>query len=268
MNFTGLPIQWYALFDWQYPKQQLVDEPIHYRLGMENKCFSTGIFWKWLIYAFFQGIMVLFLGMYFPSNSPTPNGKDYFFWDGGHFVYFLCIFLVSGVLLKRMNNYNAFGVGLLFVSATSFFWVLYLECEFLKTSVVYAIWISFLSSPTAWLGSILVLTSLWTIDPMVSLTYEKLCDCCCRKRTNKTSPSSICFDGETEMTQKRPNQVSDYDSGDKLLDGNQKRSSYLDKQRYDDRDNTAGSVIMIGKAKLATSNQNVSGEDLGEIVPE
>ena len=53
MNFTGLPIQWYALFDWQYSKATLIKEPIHYRLGMENRCFSTGIFWRWLVYAFF-----------------------------------------------------------------------------------------------------------------------------------------------------------------------------------------------------------------------
>ena len=69
--------------------------------------------------------MVLFIGIYFPSNSPTPNGKNYFFWDAGHFVYFLCIFLVSAVLLKKTNNHNVFGSILLFLSATSFFWVLY-----------------------------------------------------------------------------------------------------------------------------------------------
>ena len=127
MNFTGLPIQWYALFDWQFPKEELYNNPIHYRLGMENRCFSTTIFWRWLIYAFFQAIMVLYFGLIFPCNTLTASGKDYFFWDGGHFVYMLCIFLVSFVLLKMTNNHTVFGSILLFLSASSFFWVFYLE---------------------------------------------------------------------------------------------------------------------------------------------
>lgn len=182
MNFTGLPIQWYALFDWQYSKNTLVKDPNHYRLGMENRCFSTKIFWGWLIYAFFQGIMILVFGLVFSCDTVVPNGKTYNFWDGGHFVYFLCIFLVSAVLLKRINNHTIFGTILIGVSATSFFWILFMETKLFKTSDVYAMWSSFISSPTAWLGSIFVLTSIWTIDPMLSMMYEFMYNLCCRNK--------------------------------------------------------------------------------------
>ena len=69
MNFTGLPIQWYALFDWAYSKATLIKNPGLYRLGMVNSCFSTSIFWGWLTYAFFQGIMVLALGLILPCDT-------------------------------------------------------------------------------------------------------------------------------------------------------------------------------------------------------
>ena len=71
--------------------------------------------------------MIVFFGIIFPSTSPLPNGKTYNFWSAGHFAYYLCIFVVSAVLLKRTNNHNWFGTFLLIASATSFFWVLYIE---------------------------------------------------------------------------------------------------------------------------------------------
>ena len=126
--------------------------------------------------------MVLFFGIVFPCGNELANGMTYNFWDGGHFVYFLCIFLVSNVLLKRTNNHTLFGTLLLLASATSFFWVFYLECKFLGTSDVYDIWKSFNSSGTAWIGSLFVLTSIWTVDPILMLTYETIVDCCCRGR--------------------------------------------------------------------------------------
>ena len=125
--------------------------------------------------------MILYLGLIFPSNSATANGKTYNFWDVGHMVYFLCIFVVSSVLLKRTNNHTLFGTILLALSATSFFWVLKLESRFMKTSDVYDIWDEWLSSPTAWFGSIVVISSVWTIDPILKMTYETICSFCCRR---------------------------------------------------------------------------------------
>ena len=138
---------------------------------MENSCFSTAIFWGWLTYAFAQGIMCLALGLVLPCWTETANGKSYNFWDGGHFVYFLCIFLVSNVLLKRTNNHTFFGTLLLFLSATSFFWVFWLECKYFKDSDIYDIWDSWISSPTAWFGCLVALTSIWTLDPILLLSF-------------------------------------------------------------------------------------------------
>lgn len=34
--FTSVPIMWYALFDFQYTKKELIEYPLLYRLGMED----------------------------------------------------------------------------------------------------------------------------------------------------------------------------------------------------------------------------------------
>ena len=49
--FTGLPVCWYAMFDWQYSKQEFLDNPYLYKIGLKNKCFNSFIFWRWYFYA-------------------------------------------------------------------------------------------------------------------------------------------------------------------------------------------------------------------------
>lgn len=50
---------WYALMDLQYEKDILKVSPKLYRLGMEDKNFSTRVFWNWMFYALFQGGLIL-----------------------------------------------------------------------------------------------------------------------------------------------------------------------------------------------------------------
>lgn len=49
--FTGMPVCWFAVYDWQYSKQTLLDNPGLYKIGLKNKCFSRFIFARWYFYA-------------------------------------------------------------------------------------------------------------------------------------------------------------------------------------------------------------------------
>lgn len=44
ITMTSLPIMWFALFDFQYFKSRLMNNPMLYKIGMLNKCFSITIF--------------------------------------------------------------------------------------------------------------------------------------------------------------------------------------------------------------------------------
>lgn len=56
---TGLPVGWLAVYDWQYSKQELLNNPAHYKIGLKNKCFSPWIFWRWWFYAIWQSFFIL-----------------------------------------------------------------------------------------------------------------------------------------------------------------------------------------------------------------
>lgn len=46
--FTSLPIVWYALFDYEHDKEELLKNPKHYEIGIKHKCFGTKVFWYWV----------------------------------------------------------------------------------------------------------------------------------------------------------------------------------------------------------------------------
>lgn len=103
---------WYALFDFQYTKKELMNNPEHYRLGLTSNQFGYGVFWKWIFYALYQGILVLIICFVFNqiyTAAEVPSGKDFNFWAAGNWVYGACVFLVNLVLLKMHNNFTGWG---------------------------------------------------------------------------------------------------------------------------------------------------------------
>lgn len=49
--FTGLPIIWFAVFDFEYEKEVLLRNPKLYRIGLDNVFFTPTVFWRWFVYA-------------------------------------------------------------------------------------------------------------------------------------------------------------------------------------------------------------------------
>jgi phospholipid-transporting ATPase len=58
--FSSVPIGFYAIFDRQYPKETLLEDPGFYRIGLSGALFSTKIFWTWILEAALQGAFILY----------------------------------------------------------------------------------------------------------------------------------------------------------------------------------------------------------------
>ena len=88
MCFTGAATFYWGVMDIEHRKEDLLSQPKLYEKGMKGKLFSTTVFWLWNIYACYQALVVLFIGMTATQNQPLSNGKNFTFWAGGHVVYF------------------------------------------------------------------------------------------------------------------------------------------------------------------------------------
>lgn len=57
--FTALPIIWLAVFDWEFDRNTLLNNPYLYRCGLEDLFFDRTTFWRWFFYAVWQGCALL-----------------------------------------------------------------------------------------------------------------------------------------------------------------------------------------------------------------
>lgn len=74
--FTSWPIIIYATWDKEYPKEVLVENPFLYHDGINNRSFSTSIFWQWFVFTFAQSIFMLTVceGFMYGALSTGPQG--------------------------------------------------------------------------------------------------------------------------------------------------------------------------------------------------
>lgn len=97
--FTFVPIIWYAVFDWEFDKQTLLDNPHLYRIGLDDLFFDKTTFGRWFMYAVFYGIFLMFI------TFDTLQGKSDGEWQLGEYeiqgnlIFGLIVILVNVKLI-------------------------------------------------------------------------------------------------------------------------------------------------------------------------
>lgn len=174
ITMTGLPIMYFALFDFEYEKKpgphtaKLLDKkqffflkhPHLYRLGIEDKCFSLGHFIRWVIYGLVHAFIVYLLTFHFisiPGQSQGHIGKDLGFWVVGHVVYGTCVMVANILLIFKFNNYTGWGEFICIFSILSFFTIYFLQNFFTMFPQVYLIFDSTFVQPSIWAGIFLAI---------------------------------------------------------------------------------------------------------------
>jgi len=176
ITFTGLPIIWYGLFDWQYEKKVFLQPGNNhlYQIGIDNSLFSVSTFWTWIGYGWVQAGMI-FAICFWANQQFTAitdaSGKDYDFWEGGMNVFWVCIFLANLTLLKLHNNFTGWGEAIMFVCAFSYWLIVWMESLLPMFPQVYRFMEQDVSSGVAWLGALFALTILVTVDVMTKAVW-------------------------------------------------------------------------------------------------
>ena len=197
VTFTGLHNMWYALFDFEFEREEYMNDPHYYSIGMENVIFNLQEFWIWFIYANIQALMVIAWAFYCPEDTILEDGKTIDFWTGGHHVYMNCVLLVNLIIIKMSHNFTGFNLVIIGGQITSFFALLYYFQSELQTDVIYQFWDEFISSKTAWLGGFLAVSSLWTIDKMFHSMRMSIRTCCFPERKKQVDGKDV-SDQESE----------------------------------------------------------------------
>jgi phospholipid-transporting ATPase len=94
--FTGVPIIWFAVFDWEFDKAQLMRQPKLYQAGLDDLLFNVWVFWRWFGYAVWQGVLLCYLSFYNLDQSPHPGtGKLGCMANDGNFIFGTLVIVVN-----------------------------------------------------------------------------------------------------------------------------------------------------------------------------
>ena len=166
---------WWAIFDFEYEKKTLLAKPELYQPGMKDERLSTKIFWLWNLYGGYQAIMVLVFCLMLPDESPVPNGKQYSMWPGGMMIFFATVLIANTVWLRMVNNAAFWGELFCFLQTTAYLWFTYLWSILITTSVIYYFWSIYVSSPVAWLGLLLCVSTVGLTDYIAKEVWYSTC---------------------------------------------------------------------------------------------
>lgn len=126
ITMTSLPIMWFAIYDFEYEKDRVPADskdskndfkllgrnPLLYKIGMNNQCFSLTKLALWILYAIYHSAIIYFSVLYviMQQDAFQADGKDLGFWLAGHSVYGACIFIVNTLLILRCNTHTIPGI--------------------------------------------------------------------------------------------------------------------------------------------------------------
>jgi magnesium-transporting ATPase (P-type) len=97
---TSVSIIFYALFDYEFSKQDLKKNPEHYKIGPQNLYFTNKGFVRWLLSGWIQALIV-FLLCFYPVETYAGGGQSsagvasYNLMAGGQNVYIGCVIAVN-----------------------------------------------------------------------------------------------------------------------------------------------------------------------------
>ena len=104
--FTGAPIMWFGMMDFEYEKEEFLKNPKHYSIGLKDQLFNKFVFWRWISYGIWQGALIFFVGFFTMEyiNSTEVGASDIL--TEGQFVYLGVVTLANAKILTSTSNFT------------------------------------------------------------------------------------------------------------------------------------------------------------------
>jgi len=114
---------WFAVFDYEHPKEKLLGDKKYYKIGLNSKftsqyltpfsidsCFNNKVFWRWIFYGAWQGLVVLFICFYSMEKSADSSGSFASIHVDGQFVYMAVVMTVNFKIMTSTSNHTPYSL--------------------------------------------------------------------------------------------------------------------------------------------------------------
>jgi len=157
---------WFAIFDFEYPKEALVSDPKYY-VYIVKPSFTFSKFIKWIFFAFWQSMVFCILAFIpFEEQGGT-------FWMEGNFVYLGVVMIVNIKILMDTNNFTLVSIFLSLLSICLFL-LGTVAINFFVFSDLYGVLENTLSSVEFYLILILFMLAITQIDIGVNYVNKQI----------------------------------------------------------------------------------------------
>lgn len=87
-------------------------------------------------------------------------------------VYGVCVLLANAVIFKMTNNFTGVGELMILFQCTAFWLTVHFETRYPYFRNLYHLWSEFVGSPAAWLGLLMSVLSIFTVDIAVRIILK------------------------------------------------------------------------------------------------
>lgn len=134
--FTGVPILWFGVFDFQYAKKEFLTKTGLYRIGIKNLCFSNKVFYGWMLKGLIQGLIIMYISVYGFETLDLPNGQQGGVWFSGENTLLTVILIANVQLFTSTNSHTFVSFIFNFLSTCSFFVFMWLFIQMGNSTLV------------------------------------------------------------------------------------------------------------------------------------
>jgi magnesium-transporting ATPase (P-type) len=171
--FASVPILWYALYDFEYEKEEFLRNPAHFIVGLKHMLFSNFVFWQWFIQGATQAFVLLAICFVSQGMTTLSDGTNFDFWLTGQVLYLSIVLIVNLKIVQGFNVFNGVGELTVFVMIANFFWFYALENSMEGIHTLYRTLPQFFSAGSQmWLCAILCVGYIFTMDKIITYAWR------------------------------------------------------------------------------------------------
>jgi phospholipid-transporting ATPase len=174
--FTSVPIVWFALFDYQFPRELFLIDPKKYKIGLNGECFGTKVFWYWFCYGAVQAFLIILFAFYCVDWETSSIYKS------GGIVLGAVVLIVNIQIYYQSHVFDGIFVFVLAASVALYFGVwAFMSLDFYGNDFLMGTYAPAMNEPITYLGLFLILVVVYMLEKLTiivtgqlySLKYDK-----------------------------------------------------------------------------------------------
>ncbi len=147
----------------------------HYRIGLQDKCFGTKVFWQWFSLGAFKAFILMYICLFAQEIALRPDGGNTSLYPSGAVIYAGVVIIANHKLLIAYNTHHLLGFLISIVSITLYFVVFAFESlTFVQFDNVLGTFVPTFTHPMTYFGLLFVVWVNYMLDRIFDFVGQML----------------------------------------------------------------------------------------------